>query len=83
MYTPIGPAGTDLLLKTAGGPYPKQGQAHARVHASHSLHRLITHADALQRALMMLASACHQAVSAVSFSSLSLSLSLSGSITAA
>ena len=55
--------------------------AHAR--ASHSLSLTDTHADALQRALMMLASACHQAVSAVSFSSLSLSLSLSGSIAAA
>jgi len=44
------------------------------VHRSLSL--TDTHADALQRALMMLASACHQAVSAVSFSSLSLSLRL-------
>jgi len=36
------------------------------VHRSLSL--TDTHADALQRALMMLASACHQAVSAVSLS---------------
>ena len=43
------------------------------VHRSLSL--TDTHADALQRALMMLASACHQAVSAVSFSSLSLGVS--------